>query len=266
MADHLLVLLGQSNANGSNTDFDPDGVDRRDPRILTLPASGAQAGALVPAREPLAPAGAHPPGGMGPAGPFAALLLPTLPPEDRLVIVPVTMGGTGMRRHGSYPGVWLPGLEEAGRPHLFARAVDHIRLALALCEMPTVTAVLWHQGESDGGRTEAEYAEDLDLLIGSLRAQIPECAGAPFLVGQMARERLLAFPDHHGVHAALRHTPRRMARTGYAEAPPIGHVNDACTHFTAAGQRLLAANYYRAYRAVLAREIDDGAGARTGGR
>lgn len=39
MTTHIVVLLGQSNANGSNTDFEPDGQDARDPRILTLPGS-----------------------------------------------------------------------------------------------------------------------------------------------------------------------------------------------------------------------------------
>lgn len=252
MADHLVVLLGQSNANGSNTDFEPDGIDARDPRILTVPASGPDEGRLVPAREPLAPAGAHPPGGMGPAGPFAALLLEDLDPADRIVIVAVTMGGTGMRRHGSYPGVWLPGLELEGTPNLFARAVSHVRLALALCERPRIAAVLWHQGESDGGRSEADYAADLDRLIVSLREEVPEAAEAPFLVGQMARERVQSFPDHQGVADALARTPERVPLTGYAEAPPPGHVNDASTHFTAAGQRLLGTGYYESHRAVVA--------------
>ncbi|HEX7351199.1 sialate O-acetylesterase [Brachybacterium sp.] len=252
MADHLVVLLGQSNANGSNTDYEPDGIDARDPRILTVPASGQDEGRLVPAREPLASAGAHPPGGLGPAGPFAALLLADLEPTDRVVIVPMTLGGTGMRRHGSYPGVWLPGYELAGAPDLFARAVEHVRLALGRCEEPRIAAVLWHQGESDGGRPEADYAADLDLLISTFRAEIPEAAEAPFLVGQMARERLLAQPDHRGVHDALARTPERMARTGYAEAPPLGHINDGSTHFTAAGQRLLGAQYFESYRSVIA--------------
>lgn len=211
IADHLEVLLGQSNANGSNTVFEPDEADARDPRILNLPASRPDEGRLVPAREPLAPAGAHPPGGMGPAGPFASLLLPDLDPLDRIVIVPVTMGGTGMRRHGSYAGVWLPGLELPGTPNPIDRAVTHVHLALSQCEEPRIAVVLWNQGESDGGRPAGEYAADLDLLIAALREQVPEAAAAPFLVGQMASERVLAFPDHQGARR-----PRRDTGSGAA--------------------------------------------------
>lgn len=258
MTTHIVVLMGQSNANGSNTDFEPDGRDARDPRILVFAASGPHAGTIMAAREPLAPIGAHPPGGMGPAGPFASAMLPALPVEDNILIVPITMGGTGMRRHGSYPGVWLPGLRPAGAPNLFDAAVNQLSAALEAADDPRVgsvsdarvAAVLWHQGESDGGRAEAEYAADLDLVVTELRRRAPETADAPFIVGQLPRDRLRAFPDHQGVCDALRRLPERVANTGFADAPPLGHVNDESTHLTAEGQRMLGANYYAAYRAL----------------
>ena len=259
MTTHIVVLLGQSNANGSNTDFEPDGRDARDPRILTFPGSGPDAGRIVPAREPLAPIGAHPPGGMGPAGPFAAHLVETLPEGDRILIVPVTMGGTGMRGHGSYPGVWLPGFEKEGAPNLFDAAIAQISAVLDAADDPRVgvigdpriAAVLWHQGESDGGRSEDDYAADLDLVVTELRRRIPEAAGAPFIAGQLPRERLRAYPDHQGVCDALRRLPERIPNTGFADAPPFGHVNDGTTRLTAEGQRLLGAGYFAAYRRLL---------------
>ncbi|WP_197517566.1 sialate O-acetylesterase [Microbacterium karelineae] len=247
----LVLVLGQSNANGSNTDFEPDGQDARDPRIDAFPGSGDDAGTIVPAREPLAPIGGHPPGGLGPGGPFASLLLTTLPAGDRILIVPVTMGGTGMRRHGTYPGVWKVGFEKEGAPNLFDAAVRHTRAALAAAGPDArIDAVIWHQGESDGGRSEDDYAADLDELILALRVRVPEASEAPFIVGQMAAERRIAFPDHAGVAEALRRTPDRIPLTGYAEAPPVGHINDASTHFTAAGQRILGANCFAAYQAI----------------
>lgn len=250
-AYHLVLVLGQSNANGSNTDFEPDGQDARDPRIDAFPGSGDRAGRIVPAREPLAPIGAHPPGGLGPGGPFASLLLTTLPTEDRVLIVPVTMGGTGMRRHGTFPGVWKVGFEKEGAPNLFDAALEHARAALAAAGPDArIEAVIWHQGESDGGRAEDDYAADLDELILALRQRLPEATHAPFIVGQMAAERRMAYPDHEGVAEALRHTPDRIPNTGYAEAPPVGHINDASTHFTAEGQRILGANYFAAYQAI----------------
>lgn len=248
-----MLVLGQSNANGSNTDFEPDGIDARDPRIEVFPGSGPGAGTIVPAREPLAPIGAHPPGGLGPGGPFAALLLPLLPPEDRILLVPVTMGGTGMRRHGSFAGVWKVDLELPESPNLFAATLQHTRAALdSAGPGAIVEAVIWHQGETDGGRSEQEYAADLDELIRALRERVPESARAPFLVGQLPLERLCAYPDHEGVAAALRGTPSRVENTGYAPPPPLGHVNDETTHLTAAGQRILGAHYFEAYRALTA--------------
>jgi hypothetical protein len=247
----LVVVLGQSNASGTNTDFEPDGLDARDGRILTYPATGPDAGTIVPAREPLAPIGGHPPGGMGPGGPFAALLLPTLPPERRILIVAATMGGTGMRGHGSYPGVWLPGFRFGSAVNLFDAAVDHLRAALSAAgDDSSIAAVLWHQGESDGGRSEAAYAADVDAVITGLRDRVPEAAGAPFIAGQLPLERLAAYPDHSGIDAALRRLPSRMANTGFAAAPPLGHVNDVTTHLAATGQRILGANYFAAYEAL----------------
>lgn len=249
---HLVLVLGQSNANGSNTDYEPDGLDRRDPRIDTFPGSGPDAGRIVPAREPLAPIGGHPPGGLGPGGPFAELMLQTLPEEDQILIVPITMGGTGMRSHTSYPGIWKVGFVKEGAPNLFDATIEHTRAALnAAGPDASIDAVVWHQGETDGGRHEADYAGDLDELICALRERLPEAADAPFIVGQLPAERRRAYPDHQGVADALRHTPDRVRNTGYAEAPPFGYVNDETTHLTAAGQRILAANYFSAYHKLI---------------
>ncbi|MGC5170364.1 sialate O-acetylesterase [Micromonospora sp. DT81.3] len=250
---HLILVLGQSNANGSNTDYQPDGLDARDPRIEVFPGSGPDAGTIVHAREPLPPIGGHPPGGLGPGGPFAALLLPTLPPEDRILLVPVTMGSTGMRSHGGYAGVWKVDLVKDGAPNLFDATIAHSTAALeAAGPGATIDAILWHQGETDGGRSEADYAADLDELIGALRERLPAAADAPFLVGQLPAERRRAYPNHQGVADALRNTPNRVPNTGYAEAPPFGHVNDLTTHLTASGQRILGENYFVAYEELRA--------------
>lgn len=247
----VVLVIGQSNASGTNTDYEPDGRDARDPRILTFPRTGVDADCIVPAREPLAPIGGHPPGGMGPGGPFAAALLPMLAPGRRILIVPAAMGGTGFRRHGTYAGVWKAGLHLEGVLNLLTEAVAHLRAALTTAGRGSrVLAVLWQQGESDGGRPEADYAEDLDELISTLRIEVPEAADAPFLAGGLPRERLAAYPDHEGVERALRGLGTRVRTASYVEPPPRGHVNDRTTHLTAEGQRILGANYVRAWSAL----------------
>ncbi|PRY10545.1 sialate O-acetylesterase [Kineococcus rhizosphaerae] len=248
----LVVVLGQSNASGTNTDGDPDGVDARDARVGVFAASGPDAGRIVPAREPFWPLLGHPPGGVGPGGPFASLLLPTLPADRGVLVVPAAVGGTGFRTHGTYPGVWKVGLEVEGTPNLFALATEHVRAALAAAGPGSrVRVVLWHQGETDGGqgRGEAEYAADLDELVTAFRAQVPTARDVPFLLGGMAPERLAAFPDHAGVAAAHAATPRRLAGTAFAPTR-AGHVNDVTTHLTAEGQRLLAADLFAAFTAL----------------
>lgn len=255
----LVVVLGQSNASGSATDHDPDGLDARDPRILTFPATGPDAGTIVPAREPLAPLGGHPPGGMGPGGPFASLLLPTLPPDATILIVPAAMGGTGFRRHGGYPGLWKVGHQVDGVPRLFDLAVAHVRAALAAAGPGSdIAAVLWYQGESDGGRPAAEYAADLDELVGAFRAAVPEAAEVPYLVGGLAAERLATYPDHAGVQQALETIAERVPLTAFAPAPPPGHMIDGITHFDAGGQRLLGASYFGAYLELARGQQPDG--------
>ncbi|MEZ0492013.1 sialate O-acetylesterase [Kineococcus sp. TBRC 1896] len=248
----LVVVLGQSNAAGSNTDFDPEGADAFDPRVEVFAATGPDGGRIVPAREPFWPLLGHPPGGVGPGGPFAALLLPTLPADRRVLVVPAAVGGTGFHAHTSYPGVWKVGLERADTPNLFARAVAHVRAALAAAGPDSrVRVVLWHQGETDGGhgRSEAEYAADLDELVAAFRAQVPTAQDVPFLLGGMAPERIAAYPNHAGVAAAHAATPGRVPGTAFAPSP-AGHVNDGTTHLTAAAQRLLAANLFAAFTAV----------------
>ena len=248
----IVLVIGQSNASGTNTDYEPDGRDARDQRIMTYPKTGENAGNIVLAREPLAPIGGHPPGGMGPGGPFASLLLETLPPDRRILIVPAAMGGTGFRRHGTYPGVWKSGLRLAGVPNLLADAIAHLRSALTRAGSGSkVVAVLWQQGESDGGRPEPDYADDMDELISTLRIEVPETKETPFLAGGLPRERLEAYPDHWGVEAALRNLGARVHNASYVDPPPLGHINDKNTHLTAEGQRILGANYFKVWSALM---------------
>lgn len=244
----IVLVIGQSNATGTNTDFDPEGLDARDPRIMTFPKTGDGAETIIPATEPLAPIGGHPPGGMGPGGPFATHLLETLDPGRRVLIVPAAMGGTGFRRHGTYAGVWKAGLELEETPNLLVMAIEHLRAALLAAGTGSrVAAILWQQGETDGGRSEADYAADLDELIATIRHEVPEASGSPFLVGGLPPDRVQAYPDHAGVDAALRNTPHRVPNTGFAEPPPLGHVNDGTTHLTAEGQRILGGNYFTSF-------------------
>src|SRR5262245_27687480 len=126
----LIVVMGQSNASGTNDDYDPTGADARDHRVKVFPASGPHSRTIQPATEPLpglVGAGA----GMGPAGPFAQELLVYTPPRRDLLIVPCAVGGTGFAGHGSFPGQWKVTDRTPGVLNLFEFTVAHLQRAIA---------------------------------------------------------------------------------------------------------------------------------------
>ena len=88
-----------------------------------------------------------------------------------VILLQTAVSGTSM-------GQWLPGLlsraEEA--------AVNVSRLSPAAI----VTVFTWVQGESDAGRSEADYLKDLLYLIAALRKSTPGAnSSTPFVIGSM---------------------------------------------------------------------------------
>ena len=255
----IVAVLGQSNASGTNDDYEPSGCDTRDERVRVFAASGPNGRSIQPAVEPLASL-LGPGSGMGPGGPFAQELLAHIPAGRRVLIVPCAVGGTGFGAHGSFPGLWKVSDRTPGVLNLFEFSMVHLRRAIAAADAAGSTraaAVLWHQGEADArpGRREADHAADLDDLIDAFRARLPLFARAPFLVGQLAAERLTDQPGADEVDAAHRATPRRRPWTGFAPAPGPGYCTRDRTHFSAEGQRRLARSYLQAWLRVRDQEI-----------
>ncbi|HEY0000392.1 MAG TPA: sialate O-acetylesterase [Actinoplanes sp.] len=244
----IVAVLGQSNASGTNDDYEPHGRDAYDDRIQVFPASGPASRTIQPAVEPLASLLGRG-DGLGPGGPFATELLAHLPAERQVLIVPCGVGGTGFNAHGSFPGRWKVSDRTPGVLNLFEFSLVHLRRAIAAADSVGTTraaAVLWHQGEADGspGRRTADHAADLDELIDALRARLPLFARTPFLVGQLAAERLADQPGASEVDAAHRGTPKRRPHTGFAAGPGPGYCLRDRTHLSAEGQRLLARSYF----------------------
>lgn len=252
----LILPGGQSNAKGTNTDYDVVNIDIPNDRIFTFAASGPDAGKIVPAVVPLRGISIDPLGGMGIGFPFALQWLSRIPSDRKILIVPVSAGGTGFAANGSVAGRWTVA-DVAGTTNLFKLFVSQTKAALtAAGPNSRIVAMPWHQGEADSNvsATEVDYANNLDTLIRTFRSEVPEAKDAPFLVGQMAPERLRTQAGTAGVDAAHRHTPARVPLTGFAPSPD-GYSGGDNTHFNAAGQRILAQSYLEAYDRAVANRV-----------
>lgn len=252
----IVVVLGQSNAKGTNTDYDVANIDVPNDRVFAFPPSGTEANTIVPAVVPLRGISIDPAGGMGPGFPFALQWLSRVPSDRKVLIVTVTAGSTGFESNGSVAARWK--VENvAGTTNLFTLGVSQIIAGLTAAGPGSrLVAILWHQGEADSNvsSTEAAYSANLDALISGIRSSIPAAKNVPFLVGQMAPERLRTQGGTVGVDAAHRHTPARVPLTGFAPSPD-GYAGGDNTHFNAAGQRILALSYLDAYNRAVANRI-----------
>jgi iduronate 2-sulfatase len=140
--------------------------------------------------QPLAPGFSIPPGHKGGLpGPtfgielsFARALL-ARQPQQRIALIKGSRGGTTIEQ-------WSPG--QAGKPdsqgECYRLFVDTIAKAIAALksggDVPTIRALLWHQGESNAKDTAEVYQAKLERLIARLREDValPEL---PVLVGEV---------------------------------------------------------------------------------
>lgn len=197
----LFLLIGQSNMAGRGVVEEED--RHLDRRILVFNRDRD----WEVAREPL-----HwdRPGfnGVGPGLSFARTLLPDLPPDAVIGLIPAAAGGTSIAwwtktyagANTYYGGQYL-------YPHAVSRARDALRNG-------RLAGILWNQGESDGGSAENDggrsYRTRLHQLIADLRSDL-DAPEAPFLVSTLGPWRntpalnsvFLSLPDEVPFTAAV---------------------------------------------------------------
>lgn len=98
-----------------------------------------------------------------------------------------------------------------------------------------IAALLWSQGEADGGLTQAQYAALLDDLIVAFRAAV-NVPNLPVVVGSMTPEMHIDHPGFEQIARALADTPRRLERVGFVWGPTNGHRYSQTVHYSYAGQ------------------------------
>jgi len=227
------LLIGQSNMAGRGEFGEVEEIDNDNCLMLRM-------GRWQKMREPINTdrkifgGGTH--SGIGLGASFADSAEKEL--GTKIGLIPCADGGTKLSQ-------WMPG------EILFDHAVFMTGLAK---RTSTLSAILWHQGESDCTTDErvATYkerfiamisemrrqtgAEDLPLIIG----EITESASPGWKMGDRAPKLNAIF---HEIANELPHTV--VVKTTDLALKPDG------IHFTAASQRILGKRYFEAYRSLI---------------
>lgn len=231
------------------------------PNLFMVPQSGAQSGSLLPAADPMA----H---NRAPAvltntrghGVEFGRWLARRNPDVRVVIVPMSVTGTGLYYYGgnSTNYSWAPDREgESGTISLFRDTITKVNAVIAsFTGTVRVPAILWQQMESDavGNITATQYRGDATSgvlgIIDGFRAQITGASNAVFIAGQTTWEfRNVRQPGTYStLDTVVKNLQVDRTRVGFAPAPGAGYCNTDNTHFTGAGQWLLAQAYIEAYQ------------------
>lgn len=236
----LVLLVGQSNTHAGL------GLDEN----LDAPVDGIyQLGrfdnnnCIIQACEPL-DNHTKTEGRIGFAFTFTKQLQGYLQGTDDIIIIPCGYGGTGF-----IDGNWNktdPLYEDA-----IART-DHVLAAYPNAEL---TAILWHQGETDVVLNNPDYQSSLDQFIQDMRTDLgaPE---VPFIVGGMVPYWVNQAPERQAVQNILKDTPQRHVNAGYADPdlPFVIAKSDNTfdeIHFDAAGQRELGNRYFAEYLEIV---------------
>lgn len=250
----IWILAGQSNMLGVDPAFALT-TDPVHPRVYEWPPSGANAGLVIQATDPLVfPLGS---GQLGPGMTFARWMADAVTPLNRrILLVPCAESTTGFEHP---PGGANWDVTVAPGPNgLYQQALSLANAALAAVSIAggtsRVAGVLWSQGEEDSlFLTDANnYATHLDALIAGFRSNYG--ANLPFIIISMEPAFVVdnVATGSAVVNAAHIDTPRRNYNTGFAYGPAGmslqggGYGTD--THYTAAGQRI---NGQRAFEAFV---------------
>ncbi|HEX2247298.1 MAG TPA: sialate O-acetylesterase, partial [Arthrobacter sp.] len=186
----VVLLLGQSNMQGSGLPYDP-AIDIKLEGIDQFAGSGPHSGTVIPAADALFHVTQNLRNGaltIGPGMEFARQLWLNQPADRKVLLVPAALGGTSITGNADYS--WDPYNTKAS-VNLARRGLDACVRALALNPSHRLVAILWHQGESDAlpKVTQDWYRRKLLQIIDLYRAQL---GPVPFLIGGMVPEWIAA--------------------------------------------------------------------------
>lgn len=163
---------------------------------------------------------------------FAELFTSAFPLDD-LIYVPCGKGSSGFSN-----GEWI-----AGGP-AYTATVTRMQAVIAANPGAVVEGVLWNQGGADTGNTN--YQADLTSLINRLRADVPQLAGKPFIMGERAPSAPAGTVNVNAIMATV-----AAAMTDVAVVSAAGLVTERdLLHFSSESYRALGARYWDQFRAM----------------
>lgn len=238
--NHTVILLaGQSNDVGTKSfspfyTYDPVN-DPTDPRILQWSIDGqgdpSKADKLTLGKDPLLHPGTfNNTRAVGPGMPMARALLQTMAANERIVLVPIGVGGTGL-----ISDYW-------GAPSGTGYLNGVTALTEALAGIPNVVKVIvgWWQAENDMfyDRSAADYKVAFDAVIAGWRA-IPGVENAPVIMGGVVQEYFSNDSVKRAIQYALADSPLRIDNCYYVP-PPTGSATPSDSwHALTSAQRLI---------------------------
>ena len=252
---------------GTNSDQTTHPTWPLDARVQNFLWKGPRAGTFAPAQYPV-----FNEANVGFSLTYAHLLLATLPASEGVVLVNTGVGGTGFHK-----SEWNATTGPLALQSVKAVADLAAALPAQLGGNYSLTAMLWHQGEQDGGDNGdgygASYCDylqaDLSPLIDFFRAQFPGASpSTPFIDGGLLPYWVdKEAPKTTGVMEALYALNTSRACTATADSrvfpdfAPDGSPNGDpkfrsgasgdVIHFSANQAFFLGFEYYNAYLAAL---------------
>lgn len=216
---HLVVLMGQSNMAGTAAPILPEYAAPSD-RVLTLEGT-----AWRPATSPLE-RGRGP--GMSPGQSFARHYA-ALHPGVTVGLIQCARGARSLAELAK------GGIDRDGSPN-YEQNLARIRTAM---RAGTLTAILWHQGESDA--SDQGYVERLATLAHDLRNDLA-APSVPFIVGELGRYLTWGA----GFNARLQRVPAVIPRSAVVSSEGLRDLGDG-VHFSGFSAEVQGARYLDAF-------------------
>ncbi len=230
---YLFLLVGQSNMAGRGKVEAEDKVVN--PRVLTLSKDGK----WVPAVDPI-----HfdkPGVGVGLGRSFGLTLAEKMDPDITIGLIPCAQGGSPI-------ATWEPGAKwEQTKSKPYDDTMVRANLAL---KDGVLKGILWHQGESDTGKTADVYQVKLTALLARFRKDLTS-PDVQVIIGQLGPYRKNA--DTEGsktVDAALQAVAKEDGNAAFVSADGLTS-NPDFVHFDAKSQREFGKRYAEAYLKLL---------------
>lgn len=233
--NYVVLIVGQSNTHaGIGYDLE---LDKTVEGIKQLGRFGNDNMKIIDAKEPLH----HHTSGENKIGfglTFSKLLKNYLNTKKNIILVPCGFGGTGFAKND-----WNKGDE------LYSDAVIRVKHIVENYQDSELTAILWHQGESDVG--SMSYENDLDNFINDIRNDL-NAFDVPFILGGMVPFWVDKNEERIKQQEIISNTVKRHNLIGYADPELPFRIEKEDNffdqiHFDAVGQRELGKRYFNEY-------------------